>query len=62
MNMCTSEGRTKDSDSRLEAFLIQGLASGDDIPLTQEFWTELRGDAAKILVSQKQSRKARAIE
>ena len=57
--MCASQGRTKDSDSRLEALLIHGLATGDDIPLTPEFWTELRRDAAKILVSQKQPGKAR---
>jgi hypothetical protein len=55
----TSEGRTRDTDSRLEAFLIDGLVSGNDIPLTPEFWTELRRDATEILASLKQPGKAR---
>jgi hypothetical protein len=54
MNPFTSEDRTTDTDSYLEALLIQGLASGDDIPLAPGFWTELRQDPTEILASQKQ--------
>ncbi len=38
-----------DSDSRLEALLLEGLASGEGIPLTDDFWRELKADAAHIL-------------
>lgn len=60
MDMRTNEARTKEADPRLEALLVEGLASGDDIPLTPEFWIELRRDAAKILASQNQPGKARS--
>jgi len=60
--MCMSESRTKNTDSRLETLLTQGFASGSDIPLTPEFWTELRRDAAEILASQRQPGKTRAKE
>jgi antitoxin ParD1/3/4 len=42
------EARAREEDSRLEALLIEGLASGDEIPLTREFWKELKSDAAGI--------------
>ena len=29
----------------LEALLIEGLEGGEDIPLTQQFWTELKAEA-----------------
>jgi hypothetical protein len=37
----------------LEAMLIEGLTAGEDIPLSPEFWSELRQDAAKILARRK---------
>ena len=43
------EARAREEDSRLEALLVEGLASGDEIPLTQEFWKELKRDAAGIV-------------
>jgi hypothetical protein len=58
MRQRTIEDRTT-TDSRLEAFLIRGLASGDDTPLTPEFWSELGRDAVEILASQKQPGKTR---
>ena len=47
------EAQTKEEDARLEALLIEGLSTGEDIPLSPEFWSELRRDAAKILARQK---------
>jgi antitoxin ParD1/3/4 len=43
------EAQTREADARLETLLIEGLASGDEILLSPEFWTELRRDAAKML-------------
>jgi antitoxin ParD1/3/4 len=43
------EAQAKEADARLEALLIEGLTKGGDIPLSPEFWSELRRDAAKIL-------------
>jgi antitoxin ParD1/3/4 len=43
------EAQAKEADARLEALLIEGLAKGEDIPLSPEFWNELKQDAAKIL-------------
>jgi antitoxin ParD1/3/4 len=47
------DAQAKEADARLEALLIEGLSSGKDIPLTKEFWTELKQDAAKILARRK---------
>jgi len=32
----------------LEALLVEGLTSGEGIPLTKEFWRELKSEAAGI--------------
>jgi antitoxin ParD1/3/4 len=42
------EARAKEEDAKLEALLVEGLASGDDIPLTREFWRKLKGEAAQL--------------
>ena len=34
------EAQQKEADARLEALLLEGLASGDPIPVTKQFWTE----------------------
>lgn len=47
------EAQTKEADARLEALLIKGLAAGEDLPLTPEFWNELKQDATKILARHK---------
>lgn len=48
------EAQAKEADARLEALLIEGLSTGEDIPLSPEFWSELKQDAAKILTRRKQ--------
>lgn len=48
------EAQAKEADSRLEALLIEGLTTGESLPVSSEFWTELREDAAKILARHKQ--------
>ena len=43
------EAKAKEEDAKLEALLIEGLASGgDDIPISKEFWTELKAEAAEF--------------
>jgi antitoxin ParD1/3/4 len=52
--------QTKNADARLEALLLEGLASGKDIALTNDFWRELKTDAAQILARKKASRTMRS--
>jgi antitoxin ParD1/3/4 len=51
--------QAKDADARLEALLLEGLSSGKDIAVTQDFWRELKVDAAQILARKKARRKVR---
>jgi hypothetical protein len=41
----------------LEALLLDGLTSGEDIALTPGFWRELKADAAQILTKRKATKK-----
>jgi antitoxin ParD1/3/4 len=52
--------QAKDADIRLEALLLEGLSSGKDIALTQDFWKELKVDAAQILARKKVRPKVRS--
>jgi antitoxin ParD1/3/4 len=47
------DAQTKVADARLEALLIEGLTTGEDIPLSSDFWSELKQDAVKILARRK---------
>jgi antitoxin ParD1/3/4 len=39
----------REGDSRLETLLVEGLAKGgDDIPLTREFWKDLKAEAMDL--------------
>jgi antitoxin ParD1/3/4 len=42
------EAQEAEEDARLEALLLEGLAGGGDIPLTREFWKELKSEAQQI--------------
>jgi antitoxin ParD1/3/4 len=53
------EAQAKDADARLEAMLLEGLAGGKDIAVTEGFWRELKANAGRILAKHKRSRKAR---
>ena len=44
-------------EARLVSLLTEGLASGEDIPLTPGFWSELKADAAKIVAKRKTTKK-----
>ncbi len=47
------EAQQKEADARLEVLLLEGLASGDPIPVTKEFWTELRAEAVRCVQARK---------
>jgi antitoxin ParD1/3/4 len=36
-------------DARLEALLLEGLASGDAMPLGESFWQDLRAEAERAV-------------
>jgi antitoxin ParD1/3/4 len=38
----------QEEDARLEALLLEGLASGNDIPITREFWKSMKSEARSI--------------
>jgi antitoxin ParD1/3/4 len=47
----------REEDARLETLLVEGLATGgEDIPLTREFWKDLKTEAMD-LAKKHQSRK-----
>jgi antitoxin ParD1/3/4 len=43
------EAQARESDARLEALLLEGLASGDPIPVNEEFWKNLTAKTDKII-------------
>lgn len=43
------DAQTRQEDARLEALLVEGLATGgSDIPLTREFWNDLKAEALDL--------------
>lgn len=38
----------KEQGLRLEALLLEGLTSGESIPMNETFWEELKADAAQL--------------
>jgi antitoxin ParD1/3/4 len=47
------EAQQAEEDARLEALLLEGLAGGDDIPMSKEFWKELKSGAQQIAARHK---------
>jgi antitoxin ParD1/3/4 len=47
--MLLCEAQDKERDARLEALLLEGLASGDPIPVDEEFWKNLTAKTDKII-------------
>jgi antitoxin ParD1/3/4 len=42
------EAQEREADARLEALLLEGLASGDPVPGDEEYWKDLRERTEKI--------------
>jgi antitoxin ParD1/3/4 len=38
------EAQQAETDARLEALLLEGLASGNPIPIDEKFWNDLRAE------------------
>jgi antitoxin ParD1/3/4 len=53
------EAQAKEEDAGLEALLLEGLDSGEGIPLTPEFWRDVKAETAQI-AEQYQARKQQA--
>ena len=48
------EAQKEEEDARLEALLLEGLAAGGaDIPVTPEFWKDLKTEARNIAAKHK---------
>jgi antitoxin ParD1/3/4 len=41
--------QAREADRRLEALLLESLDTGEDIPVTREFWQDLKAEAARLL-------------
>jgi antitoxin ParD1/3/4 len=54
------DAQKKEVDARLESLLLEGLASGQDLPHDREFWREIKAEAAQIMARKKQPRKRRS--
>ena len=52
------EAQAKEEHAKLEALLIEGLTSGEDIPLSREFWSELKAEAAELARKHKARKKS----
>jgi antitoxin ParD1/3/4 len=52
------EAQEKESEARLQALLLEGLSSGGGEAVTEEFWSELKAEAAELLAKGKASRKS----
>ena len=50
------EEQTKEAGRQLEALLLEGLNSGESIPVTPEFWQDLKAEAASLLKKQPRKR------
>jgi antitoxin ParD1/3/4 len=52
------EAQAREQDARLEALLLEGLASGDPIPVDENFWTDLWAEAEQKVEARKTERLA----
>jgi antitoxin ParD1/3/4 len=43
------EAESRAAEERLEALLLEGLESGDDIELDRKFWKELKTEVAGLI-------------
>ncbi len=42
------EAQEEEKDARLEVLLLEGLAGGKDIPVSRQFWRDLKAEALQI--------------
>ncbi|RUM22066.1 type II toxin-antitoxin system ParD family antitoxin [Rhizobium vallis] len=46
------DAQERENEARLEALLLEGLASGNAMEATPTFWSDLRKEAAQLLATQ----------
>lgn len=52
------DAQEKEQDARLESLLVEGLTTGGkDIPLTRQFWKDLKTEAMSLAKKQERARK-----
>lgn len=51
------QAQRAEEEARLEALLLEGLAGGGDIPITPEFWNELKVEARNIAEEHKSKKR-----
>jgi antitoxin ParD1/3/4 len=47
------EDQKRKADERLEALLLEGVASGEALPLTKKDWEEIRGEVRRRAATRK---------
>ena len=52
------DAQEREAEARLEALLLEGLASGDPIPIDDKFWSELRAEAEQRIQARKTGKKS----
>jgi antitoxin ParD1/3/4 len=50
------EAQARENEARLEALLLEGLASGEAAEATPEFWSDLKKGAAQLLSAQREKK------
>jgi len=50
MSWSRCDTQPADADSQLEALLIEGLTTGEEITLSPDFWTEFKQEAANLAI------------
>ena len=51
------EAQERERDLRLEELLLEGLNSGEDIPLDDKFWKDLRAEALDMIATRKRQKR-----
>jgi antitoxin ParD1/3/4 len=52
------EAQAQEEEARLEALLLEALAGDEDIPLTPEFWRDLKSEAIGLATKYKARKQA----
>ena len=51
------EAQEKEHEANLRELLLEGLNSGEDIPMTDRFWKDLRSEALQMIEERKTRKK-----
>jgi antitoxin ParD1/3/4 len=51
------EAQEKERETRIEELLLEGLTTGEDIPLDKKFWKDLRAEAGEMIEARKKRKR-----